>query len=121
MRIEFSLEGGIGFFPGLNRPVTVEVEHLNATEAEELKRMVEAARFFDLPAAVGTPARGAADFQHAVLTIEDSGRRKTVRILVPVTDPALNDLVRAVQKHVAAIRASRGGTRAGPAPGEPQH
>ena len=106
MRIEFSQTGGIGYFPGLNKPVTVEVDHLEKEEAEELKRLVEAARFFDLPATVGSPARGAADYQHYMLTVEDGGRRHTVRVLVPVEDPLLDDLVRAIQKHVKAARAA---------------
>jgi emfourin len=114
VRIEFSLEGGIAYFPGLNRPVTLEVEQLDAAAAQALMRRIDAARFFDLPAAVGTAPRGAADLQHVTLTIEDAGRRKTVRILVPVTDPALDALVRDVQQHVKAMRAARG-PRAGPA------
>jgi hypothetical protein len=106
MRIEFAQAGGIAHFPGLNKPVTVEVDHLQKDEAEELKRLVEAARFFDLPAAVGAPARGAADYQYCILTVEDGGRRHTVRVLVPAEDPALQELIRAVQKHAKAARAA---------------
>jgi hypothetical protein len=109
MRIEFAQEGGLGYFPSLNKPVTVEVDHLDKEEAEELKRLVEAARFFDLPASIGAPARGAADYQHYILSIEDDGRQHTVRVLVPVEDPALQELVRAVQKHVKAARAGTPG------------
>jgi hypothetical protein len=109
MRIEFSQEGGIGYFPGLNRPVTVDVERLDEAEAEELKRLVEAARFFDLPASIGVPARGAADYQRYILSIEDDGRRHTVRALVPVEDPALRELVEAVRRHVAATRTRKPG------------
>ena len=87
MRIEFAQTGGIGYFPGLNKPVTVDVDRLDPAQAEELKRLVEAARFFDLPASIGAPARGAADYQYDLLTVEDGGRRHTVRVLVPVEDP----------------------------------
>ena len=109
MRIEFSQEGGIGYFPGLNKPVTVEVERLDEAEAEELKRLVDAARFFDLPASIGVPARGAADYQHYILSIEDDGRRHTIRALVPVEDPALRALVEAVRTHVKATRTRKPG------------
>jgi hypothetical protein len=109
MRIEFAQEGGIGYFPNLNRPVTVEVDHLDKGEAEELKRLVEAARFFELPASIGAPVRGAADYQQYILSIEDGGRQHTVRILVPDEDPALQELVRAVQRHVKAARAGKPG------------
>jgi hypothetical protein len=118
MRIEFAQAGGIAYFPGLNKPVTVEVEHLDKEEAEELKWLVEAARFFALPAAIGAPARGAADYQYYILTVEDGGRRHTVRVLVPVEDPILQELVRAVQKHVKAARAAGRGTPAKPTVGK---
>ena len=49
MRIDFTQGGGLAYFPGLNKPVTIEVDRLDASEAEELKRLVEAAHFFDLP------------------------------------------------------------------------
>jgi hypothetical protein len=119
MRIDFAQAGGIAYFPGLNKPVTVEVDHLPKDEAEELKRLVEAARFFDLPAAVGAPARGAADYQHYILTVEDGGRRHTVRVLVPVEDPVLQELARAVQKHVKAARAAGRGPPPDPRADQP--
>ena len=58
------------------------------------------AHFFDLPAAVGEPARGAADYQQYTLTIADGERRHTVRVLVPPQDQALGELLQAVQKQV---------------------
>lgn len=109
MRIEFSQEGGIGYFPVLNKPVTVEVDRLDGEEAKELKRLVDTSRFFELPTTIGVPARGAADYQYFILTIENDGRRQTVRMLVPIENPALLELIRAVQKHVKALRA--GGRR----------
>ena len=46
MRIDFTQGGGLGYFPSLNKPVTIEVDRLEASEAEALKRLVEAAHFF---------------------------------------------------------------------------
>ena len=89
MRIEFTQEGGLAYFPGLNQAVTIDVDRLDAGAAEELKRLVEAAHFFDLPSAIGAPARGAADYQHYVITVEESGRQHTVRILIPVENVPL--------------------------------
>jgi hypothetical protein len=120
MRIEFTQTGGIGYFPGLNKPVTVDVDHLDKEEAEELKRLIAAARFFALPAAVGAPARGAADYQYYILTVEDGGRRHTVRVLVPVEDQVLDDLVRMIQKHVKAARAAGRGSPSNPTVGTPR-
>ena len=114
MRIEFTQEGGLAYCPGLHRAVTIDVDRLEAGEAEELKRLVEAAHFFDLPSAIGAPARGAADYQHYVITVEESGRQHTVRIFIPVEDVTLQALLHAVQKQVQAARAVGRGTSPDP-------
>jgi hypothetical protein len=114
MRIDFTQGGGLGYFPGLTKPVTIEVDRLETSEAEELKRLVEAAHFFDLPATIGAPARGAADYQSYVLTVEDSGRRHTVRLFIPVEDVPLQELMQAVQKQVKVARAGGRGTSPDP-------
>jgi hypothetical protein len=104
VKIDFKKEGGIAFFPGLSKPETLEMDSLDRAEAEEIKRLVEAADFFELPATVGTPAPGAADYQYYALSIEDGERRHSVRVLVPPQDPALSDLLKAVRKLVKAAR-----------------
>jgi hypothetical protein len=114
MRIECTQGGGLGYFPGLNKAVTIDVDRLDAGEAEELKRLVEAAHFFGLPSAIGAPARGAADYQYYVLTVEDSGRRHTVRVFIPIADVILQELLQAVQKQVKAARAVGRGTSPDP-------
>lgn len=104
MHIEFTQEGGFAYFPALSAPVGIDVKLLAEAEREELNRLVAAAHFFELPARVGEPAKGAADYQYYILTIESEGRQHTVRVLVPAQDPALRDLLQAVQKHVKAAR-----------------
>ena len=105
MRIEFAQEGGVVYAPGLQKPTTIDLGQLDAKEAEELRRLVKAADFFNLPSQMGTPARGDADCQHySLAVIEDDGRRHSVRVLVPVENPALLNLIRAVQTHVKAAR-----------------
>jgi len=115
VRITLAEEGGFASLPGLSAPVTIDVDRLDTGEAEELKRLVKAARFFDLPAKIGEPAKGAADYQHAILTVEDDGRRHTVRALLPIKDQALKDLFLAVQKQVKAARAASRKSPPGPA------
>ncbi len=58
MRIEFTLEGGIAYFPALSKPVAIEVDRLETAAAQELKRLVEAAHFFDLPGDCGGTGPG---------------------------------------------------------------
>jgi hypothetical protein len=107
MRIDFSTDGGIANFPGLARPIEIDVDSLDENEAARLKRLVQDASFFDQPAFVGSPSKGSADYQVVVLTIDDGTRTHTVRVLEPAEDPALNDLVQSVRKHIKAIRAAQ--------------
>ncbi len=80
MRIQFKTEGGIAYFPGLAEPITFESSQLSPEDASELKRLLGAARFFDLPKKVGAPPRGAADYQTYTVTIEAGGRSHTVHM-----------------------------------------
>lgn len=107
MRIEFSEEGGIAHFPGLARPVTVDTDHLAKEEGEYLRQYVDASRFFDLPATVGVPPKGAADYRQYTLTVDDGRKKHTVRIPEPVEDPNLRELIQAVRKQVKAARGQR--------------
>lgn len=120
MRMEFIQAGGIGYFPGLQKAVTIDVDHLEKDDAEALRRLVEAARFFDLPATVGVPAQGAADYQYYSMTVEDGERRHTARVLSPIADPALHELLRTVQKHVKAARAAARGIPSNPTSSAPR-
>ena len=56
---------------GLNKPVTIEVDRLEASEAGTEAPSGSRA-LFRLAATIGAPARGAADYQYYVLTVEDS-------------------------------------------------
>ncbi|OGB23999.1 MAG: hypothetical protein A3I66_14880 [Burkholderiales bacterium RIFCSPLOWO2_02_FULL_57_36] len=106
MQVEMSEEGGVAYFPGLAKPVSIDVDSMEAGAADQLRQLIEHANFFDLPATVGTPAKGAADYRQYTLTIDDGPRKRTVRIQEPIEDPALNELVQAVRKHVKAARAA---------------
>jgi hypothetical protein len=115
-RIEFSTEGGLASFPGLARPVVIDADSLDKDEAAQLKKLIEAANFFDLPAVVGSPAKGSADYQYSILTIDNGMRRHSVRILDSAENPALQALLQVVRAHVKKIRAAQ---RVNAAKGEP--
>ncbi|MBM3941752.1 MAG: hypothetical protein FJ316_02290 [SAR202 cluster bacterium] len=89
MRVQFKMEGGVAFFPGLSRPTIFDTEQLSPGYAAELEQKVKAARFFDLPATVGAPGKGAADYRQYTVTVEDQDRSHTVRVVEPVADSAL--------------------------------
>jgi hypothetical protein len=108
MRIEFQTEGGIAHFPGLSRPVVIESEALAEEDASELKRLVEAARFFERPTFAGAPRSGAADYRQYTITVEEGGRQHTIQLADPVEDPTLQPLLRFIQAKARALRGGGG-------------
>jgi len=44
MHAELFIDGGVGFFPGLARPIVLDEKALSAEDREELSRLVSAAR-----------------------------------------------------------------------------
>ncbi len=93
MHITFKMDGGLAYFPGLNRPVTFDVDRLPQDQADALRQQVSSAGFFDLPSQVGTPRQGAADYRQYTLTISEGDRHHTVRCFDPVAGPALQTLL----------------------------
>jgi hypothetical protein len=49
MRVVFATSGGVAYFPGLARPVTIDAAQLPEDEARKLADLVAASRFFDQP------------------------------------------------------------------------
>jgi hypothetical protein len=92
MRVRVQVSGGMAAFPGLAAPRTIDVEALQREDRLALGRLIEDARFFDLPRRL-LPPPGSADYQSAEITIEDGERRHTVTVADPVSDPAVQALV----------------------------
>lgn len=97
---------GVGYFPGLAKPVVIDPASLDGEEAARLQALAEDAHFFELPSEVGQPKKGAADYQCDTLTIDDGTATHTVCALLPIADPALKALFDAVKAHVKAMRAA---------------
>ena len=93
MRIHFQSDGGIAYFPGLNKPIDVDTASLPPQSAAELERLVGAARFFTQPARVGVANPGAADYRTYTISVEDSGRSHTIQVIEPIQDPSLQALI----------------------------
>jgi len=106
MRIDFSVEGGVGAFPGLADPVSIRCDALPAHESEQLRDMVRRAEFFALPGKdSGTP--GAADTRAYTIAIDDGARQHTVKVSEPIADPALRALVSALRERARLARKAR--------------
>ena len=93
MRIQFKMEGGIAYFPGLSKPITIDSDQLPKQESDELKRLVDATHFFALPAVMGSPSPGAADYRQYTITIQDEGKQHTVHLTDLIEDPNLQALL----------------------------
>jgi emfourin len=93
MHVQFKTEGGVAYFPGLSKPVTLDSADLPQAEADALQHLVEAAHFFDLPAEARALRRGAADYHQYTITIEDGQRHHTIRLADPIDSPELQALV----------------------------
>jgi Emfourin len=106
MRVEFKSDGGLAVFPGLQTPISIDVDALPASDANRLHQLLRATSFFDLPAHIGTPPRGAADMRTYTISIEDGGRRHTVRVAEPITDETLQELINALQAQARVLRRS---------------
>jgi emfourin len=93
MRVELKVEGGLAYLPGLKQPITVDSDKLSKSDADKLKKLVDAAEFFDLPQTINKPARGAADYQRYTITVEAGKRHHAVQAVDPVDSTALLDLI----------------------------
>jgi hypothetical protein len=93
MRIQFKMEGGIASFPGLSKPITIDSDQLPKQESDELKQLINATHFFDLPIVVGLPSPGSADYIQYTITIQDEGKQHTVHLTDLIEDPNLQALL----------------------------
>ena len=101
MRVEFTTEGGIAFFPGLSRPAVIDADDLAPADAAELKRLIDDAAFFDQPAQPRAMPKGAADYRQYTISVEDQGRRHAIRLSDPVETPQLQALLDFLRGHSA--------------------
>jgi hypothetical protein len=92
MRVEFKTDGGFVYLPARAEPVTVDTDELPAEEADELRRLIEAAGFFDLPEA-SEPPSGAADYLEYTISVTSPERSHTVHLTDPIEDPDVQALV----------------------------
>lgn len=103
MRVTFQTSGGIAYLPGLAAPTTIDTDSLSDEERGALDTSIRSARFFDLPSDIPAP-HGAADYQTYTITIEDGGRRHTVRVTDASATPGVSALVERLRSLSAAQR-----------------
>jgi len=92
LRIRVLRTGG---FAGIALNADVDSEQLEPFERDGLKRLVEAAGFFELPAKIEAREGGADRFQYEI-TVEETARSHTVASGDAGMSEPLNNLVRQV-------------------------
>ncbi len=102
MRIQFKIEGGLVYLPGLNRPVIIDLADLPLPEADELQELLTLTRFFDLPSRAGKFSAKAADHRQYKITVENAeGDSHTILLTDVVDDPNLRRLLAFLKKKAA--------------------
>ncbi|HHT9120859.1 MAG TPA: protealysin inhibitor emfourin [Candidatus Hypogeohydataceae bacterium YC41] len=90
LRIYFERTGG---FAGIRFTTTIDTSELPPEEAEKLRKMVEEADFFNLPAKITSPSPQPDRFQYK-LRVEEEGRQHTVTVSEEAMPPKLSPLVK---------------------------
>jgi hypothetical protein len=99
MRIVFTTEGGLAFFPSLSMPAVIDSPDLSAVEVAELEQLLDSARFFDLPQDSRALHHGAADYRQYTITVVKGRHRHTVHLADPVENPQLQMLLDLLRRH----------------------
>ncbi len=95
MRLTLSKSGG---FAGIQRPpVTVDTTDLSTAEAERLRRLLDEARFFDLPKRPET-ANQPDRFQYKLQVVPDKGTPRTLTFDESNAPAPLLELVRSIPR-----------------------
>ncbi|NTW00245.1 MAG: hypothetical protein HGA19_02950 [Oscillochloris sp.] len=92
MKISYKREGGIAYFPGLNKIINIDTSTLPTEQANWLEELCTAAKVFERPPAP-PPKSTAADFYTYILTFQMEQRQRTLRLYDPVEDQDLRALL----------------------------
>ncbi len=91
MLIEFKSDGGIAYFPGLNRSKLINTDSLSNEDSMMAKELVQKCRFFSV-SYNEVPQRGA-DRKTYTISVTDGENKNTIRVSDPVEDEALAELI----------------------------
>lgn len=80
-----------GGFAGIPLTKSIDAATLSAPEMDDLKRMIESARFFELPGLI--PSKPQPDRFEYQITVEQDGKKHSVTAAEPALPPELKPLV----------------------------
>ena len=90
LHVEWERTGGIA---GMRMAATIDSDSLSREEVDQLRVLVEAAGFFDLPEKIGGPDAGGADRFLYTVAVETDGLRHTVHTSEAAAPPPLRSLI----------------------------
>ncbi|ARV58619.1 hypothetical protein BZZ01_08195 [Nostocales cyanobacterium HT-58-2] len=94
MQVSLKRTGG---FAGISRTKTVDTENIPKNEADQLRQLVEAADFFNLPENITAQTNQPDRFQY-ILSVEDEGKTHTVTVGETAMPGTLRPLIEWLQK-----------------------
>ena len=102
MRVTFAMPStGLGYFPGLAKPVLIDSARLAELVAQQLEALVAAARVFKRPPPTVTTG---GDRRQYTITVEQGDQRRELQLSEPIDDPELQRLVRFLEAQATALR-----------------
>ena len=106
LRIQWERTGG---FAGMHMTTTLDSDSLSREHARELRELIEAAGFFELPEEMAGPAGlGGADQFLYTLTVEMEGRRHTVHTSEAAAPPEVRSLILLLTRAARKAKRSAG-------------
>jgi hypothetical protein len=105
MRVQFSVDGGVGFFPGLQAPTVIDSAALSKEDAATLHRLVSEADIFAFSRSDDDQPTGA-DRRRYTIEVEHEGTTHTAHVADPITDPAMRALVAFLRAMAKKLRAA---------------
>ncbi len=100
MKIDFERSGG---FTGIRLTASLDTKSMSAKEGLRLEKLVEKARFFELPEKPSKLTQGADQFFYNV-TVEIAGKRHTVQTDEMAAPEALRPLLRHLAIRTRSLR-----------------
>jgi hypothetical protein len=91
--------------------VVIDADQLPQEESTKLEQLVQRARFFDLPVKVSVPRKGAADYYQYTITVQMGKQSHTIKLVDPVEDTNLNELIQFLRKKTKEVRSGKLGQK----------
>jgi hypothetical protein len=90
VHVDFERTGG---FAGIAVSATIDSADLSESQAGELRKLIDQADFYNLPAVIAPPKPHPDRFQYSV-TVRDNGRQHTVRVSEEAMPPNVSPLIK---------------------------